>query len=99
MTKAPKLRVCEGKSCKKKKAARFEILETLADDVRVEKVRCQKICSGPVVGLKVSGTLEWFADMDSPKAVAALQALVRSGEMGKPLEKRRVPKRSGRLKD
>jgi len=65
----------------------------------IVKVGCQKVCHGPVAGLKVDGRLEWFEELDSSKAVDALVKLVNGGGDGKlppPLAKRRSPKRSGR---
>ncbi len=65
----------------------------------IVKVGCQKVCEGPVAGLKVDGRLEWFERLDSSKAVDALVKLVNGGDGGKlppSLAKRRSSKRSGR---
>lgn len=98
MPKPPKLWICEGKSCRKKKTERAAIVHAVGDGVRVRPVGCQKICDGPVVGLEVDGTLEWFESVDSEKAVAALRTLTTTGVLEKPLAKRRVGKRAGKMR-
>jgi hypothetical protein len=62
-------------------------------------VKCQKICHGPVVGLPIAGTMEWFERVDRPKAVEALVRLTNKrtrDSIPKPLRKRHVKKHSGR---
>lgn len=98
MTKLPKVRICQGKSCRKRRAEVATLRQRLEGRARLEEVDCQKICEGPVVGLKVDGTLEWFESMDSPKSVDALVVLLETGQLDRPLAKRRVDKRSGRLR-
>ena len=41
--------------------------------VKVKKLGCQKICKGPVAGLKVRGRVEWFARVDRTKPMVALR--------------------------
>lgn len=68
-------------------------------DVSIQRVRCQKICDGPVVGLLVGGRMEWFERVRSLKEVAALVRLTKSkhsSAIPKPLRKRRVKKFAGR---
>jgi hypothetical protein len=69
-------------------------------DVDIRPVRCQKICHGPVVGLKVRGTMEWFERVDDLPSVAALLRLTRGSrrkaKIPKPLRKHRVRRYSGR---
>ena len=38
----------------------------------MKKLGCQKICKGPVTGLKVRGRMEWFARIDKAKPMVAL---------------------------
>lgn len=73
-------------------------MEALGADVEVVPVDCQKICDGPVVGIPVGGRLEWFAEVDSKKSRLGLVTLLDTGELLRPLAKRRVEKRSGRLR-
>jgi hypothetical protein len=73
------------------------ILET--KEVSIRRVRCQKICHGPVVGLEIDGTMEWFERVDDAKSIASLMKLARRGgrtKIPKPLRKHRLRRRSGR---
>ncbi|MET0628344.1 MAG: hypothetical protein ABW033_07800 [Acidimicrobiia bacterium] len=68
-------------------------------NVSIQRVRCQKICDGPVVGLQVGGQMEWFERVRSLKEIAALVHLTRkkhSSAIPKPLRKRRVKSFAGR---
>jgi hypothetical protein len=75
-----------------------EIMEAHAD-VRLELVRCQKICKGPVVGVVVNDRMEWFQRVDGVKPIAALLRLTRREhptKIPKPLRRLRVSRRRGR---
>jgi hypothetical protein len=69
-----------------------------ADGPKVRKVGCQKICKGPVVGLKVRGRTEWFSKVDRAKPMVALLRAAERGakKLPPPLDDRRVRERSGR---
>lgn len=97
--KAPLVRLCEGKSCSKKTKAQSALRELLDGRARVQPVRCQKICDGPVVGLTLDGTLEWLRDMDGKKAREGLRIFLDEGRLKKRLNKRRVEARAGRLRE
>ena len=43
-----------------------------SDGVKVKKLGCQKVCKGPVAGLKLRGHMEWFARVDQTKPMVAL---------------------------
>ena len=86
--------------CRKCKRAEclIEILET-RDEVSIRRVRCQKICHGPVVGLEIDGTMEWFERVDDAKSIASWVKLARRNgraKIPKPLRKHRLKRRSGR---
>ena len=66
--------------------------------VRVTRVGCQKVCSGPLVGVQLDGRWEWFERMSSEKAMRALADLLEQDELRKPLRKRRRKGRSGRVR-
>ncbi len=92
-----KLLVCTGGRCRKALRRDDRLANAVARlPVKVERVGCQKICRGPVVGTKLDGALEWFERMDSGKALDALADLIEKGRLVKALEKRRVAKRSGK---
>jgi hypothetical protein len=66
-------------------------------DAHVDKVRCQKICEGPVAGIEINGRMEWFERVGTAKAMVGLRRVIN----GKPklvpsLKKRRLKQRSGR---
>ena len=94
MTK--KVLVCVGKSCRKRKAALRRVLAAIPDELPVAEVRCQNICSGPVVGLKVDGTWEWYKKLRKERHVDALRRTLEGGEIDAGLSARRVKKRSGK---
>jgi hypothetical protein len=84
------------KKCKDSKClAKFFKTKT---DVKVLSVGCQKICHGPVAGTQVAGRTEWFERVGKAKPMVALARLASDGTAKLPhaLEKRRVPKHSGR---
>lgn len=64
---------------------------------RVKLVGCQKICKGPVVGMRVNHQMEWFARVDRAKPMVALDRTLRcrGRKVAKALEQRRVRRRSG----
>lgn len=94
----PTVFVCRGPKCRHRNAypelcARLSVVADVAD------VRCQRVCDGPVVGVAINGSLEWFKRIASDKAQRQMVDLVaEGGRIRKSLEKRRVEKRSGRLR-
>jgi DNA helicase TIP49 (TBP-interacting protein) len=64
---------------------------------RVDEVRCQKICEGPVAGVEIDGRMEWFERVSTPKAMVGLRRVVNGKtKLTRSLQKRRVKKHSGR---
>ncbi len=90
--------VCRGSHCRE--APKRDRLDRLLASlpVSVRPVRCQKVCKGPVVGLRVDGELLWFREVASEKSRQALSRLVLDGTLAKPLRKRRSARRSGKLR-
>jgi hypothetical protein len=66
---------------------------------KVKKIRCQKICKGPVAGIEVDGRMEWFARVDRAKPMVALLkvAVNERKKLPRALEHRRIARRSGWL--
>ena len=65
----------------------------------IRQVKCQKICHGPVVGLRVGGQMEWFERVQTLKEIAAIARLAKKANptsIPKPLRKRRVKGHAGR---
>lgn len=89
--------LCTGSHCRKALAKHDRVERALARlPVEVKRVGCQKVCRGPVVGLALGGEWQWFGRMDSRKALQALAELIEEHRLGKPLRKRRDPKRAGK---
>ena len=85
--------VCRGSKCKKRK-----VPKKLAKRLQVQEVKCQKVCRGLVVGIRVDGTLEWFKRVNSKKDVKALRKIARGGGVARRLADKRSKKRSGKLR-
>jgi hypothetical protein len=86
------------RKCKRNECL-LEILESRSD-FSVRRVRCQKICHGPVVGFEIAGTMEWFERVGDVKSIASLVKFARRksehSKIPKPLRKHRLRRRSGR---
>lgn len=94
----PTVFVCCGSTCRHSKGHE-ELQERLGEVADISEVRCQRICDGPVVGVAVNGSLEWFERVRSEKVQGHLIDLVSgSGRLRHSLEKRLIEKRSGRLR-
>lgn len=79
-----------------------QVIDYLAKNTNadIKTVRCQKVCEGPVAGLKVDGRMEWFEEMDGKpqlKALACLAGQRPASKMPKILKKCRFRERSGCL--
>ena len=96
MTK--KVLVCTGRSCRKRKAAQRRLEAAIPADVAVKEVRCQNICSGPVIGIPVDGRWEWYKKLRKERHFDALERSLTDGEVDDVLAARRVKKRSGKLR-
>ena len=76
----------------------IDVLEAHGDPL-IKRVKCQKICHGPVVGLRVGGQMEWFERVQTLKELAALVRLTKKAHpasIPKPLRKRRVKGYAGK---
>jgi hypothetical protein len=94
----PTVFLCRGSSCRHR-SAYAELYGRLSVVADVADVRCQRICDGPVVGMAINGSLEWFERVGSEKAQQQMVELVSNGgRIRRTLEKRRVAKRAGRLR-
>ena len=94
----PTVFVCRGSTCRHHRGY-HELRERIGAVADVADVRCQRICDGPVIGVAVNGSLEWFERVRSEKAQRQLVDLVAgTGHLRHSLEKRRVEKRSGRMR-
>ena len=90
--------VCTGSDCRKHKKAFRELQKDLSEHATVCEVKCQKVCSGPVVGVEVAGQLEWFKKLRESSARRELYQLLRSGVVSKKLKAHVVKARRGKLR-
>ena len=96
MSKKHQVLICQGPHCTKSGKKRRRLVEAISEVAKIEEVKCQKICRGPVAAVAVDGTLEWFAPLDTKRARAGLVKLITKGKMPKALAKRHIKKRSGK---
>lgn len=91
------LLVCTGKDCRHD--AGYSALITMAGDSDgALEVPCQGLCNGPVVGCRVNGEIRWFTKVRSPKRLAAVALLLRTGRVTERLRKRESRKHRGELR-
>jgi hypothetical protein len=94
----PTIFLCRGSSCRHHKAYE-QVRDRLSAVADLAEVRCQRICHGPVAGVPIQGSLEWFERLGSEKAQRQMVDLIGgSGRLRHALEKRRVAKRASRLR-
>ncbi len=98
MTDRLRVYLCTGSDCGGGRSFREAVRDALPANVEFERVRCQKICKGQVLGVERDGNLRWFKKMDSKTALVAFARYVEDGTIGKKLEKRRSKKRDGKLR-
>jgi len=68
-------------------------------DATVRLVGCQDVCSQPLAGTRVEGSLQWFGGLDRPKRQRAFIDLVNHGgndPVSPVLAKARSRKRAGK---
>ena len=94
----PTVLVCCGASCVKRRRAQERLEREVGEVAQIERVGCQKICSGPVVGVEIEGRLEWFRRVRGSRSRRALVTLLCEVKLGKRLRMRRAKKRSGKLR-
>ena len=97
--KSPEVLLCTGSHCRRALGRDDRVERSLTEtSARVRRVGCQKVCKGPLVGVRVDGRWEWFERMSSKKATGALVELLERGELRKPLRNRWRKRRSGRVR-
>lgn len=90
--------ICRGKDCRKHLDTVKDIEKRLGGDIEICAVRCQKICSPLVVGVRTRDRLVWVKKVKSRKDVSALEQWVEDGRCPKRLKSRRVKKRQNKLR-
>lgn len=94
------MHVCVGSDCRGDRPGAHKKLRAALRDAGVPfmPVKCQKVCKGPVVGVRTDGALHWLRDLSGGDLREDLLRLVRRGKWSKALEKRRVKKRKDKLR-
>jgi hypothetical protein len=87
--------LCGGEDCRERAGAWRKLREALGE---AELVGCQKICAGPVCGLEIDGTVEWFSKVRGRELREAVVAAARGDAVEPALWGRRVKKRRGRIR-
>jgi hypothetical protein len=96
---ATRIYVCKGKDCCAQSGARRNLLNALRQArFEIHAVKCQKICKGPVAGLKVDGEVHWFGRLNKSKAQADFVTLALKGKASDRIKKRHSKKRDGKLR-
>lgn len=90
--------VCTGSDCRKHKKAYQTLRNALVGEVEVCDVKCQKICSGPVVGVEINGQLEWVKKLKEKAVRNQLLQFLRDGTLSKSLKGQLVKARRGKLR-
>ena len=100
MAEQPHVHVCVGSDCRKDRPGAHRKLRArlAAAAVPVTPVKCQKICKGPVVGVRVDGTLHWVRKVAGSQLREDLVWLLDKGRWSKALRTRCVRKRLGKLR-
>ena len=92
-----KVYVCRGKDCKKHSDTRKIGALLDSESISWVRVRCQKICKAPVVGISHDGSMEWYAKLRGKEGRQRLLKLLRDRK-AKQLKGHRIKKRSGKLR-
>jgi hypothetical protein len=88
----PKIRICDGKACRKLSGRAGKLQESVNGHCRVGTIKCQDICKGPVVVVQRAGERYWFSGMQGKRNRMALVAFLDTGKLSKRL-RRRLKKR------
>ncbi len=79
------VRICTGKSCRKRKGANKKLHKRLGGACETNGVKCQNICKGPVVLVHRDGERFWFRRIQGKKTHQAFLAFLDTGRLSKRL--------------
>lgn len=88
------MRICVGSDCRKHKKCNREIVALIEPHCRVETMKCQDFCKGPVVRVRHGNQRTWFQKIRGKKLRADLLRFVLDAETSPRLKKVRVRKKS-----
>ena len=89
-----KLRICQGKDCKKHRKRLVKLAEEVSDICPHDRVKCQDICKGPVVVMLHGEHRYWFKQMKGDKVRRHFRAWLPGAPMSSRLEDRLGKRRS-----
>ena len=88
--------LCSGKACREHAKAYRKLRKVLTSAYAVEPVRCQKICSGPVVGCELGERWTWFEKVRKSEDRKCVVRVFEGKGLNPRAKKRRVKKRTGK---
>ena len=99
MSSSPRSYVCIGKDCRCDEGHK-ELLAALRGVGKVQRVKCQDLCEGPVAGVEVGGRVEWFEKIRRGRHRDAVVCLANGSITKVPavLQDRWAHKRRGKVK-
>ena len=92
------VQLCIGSDCRKKPKRVRKLRALLKGVVPLRKVKCQDICSGPVVVVRRSHERLWFKKVRNKKVRRQLMDFVMGEELGGQLKRRLVKRKADKTK-
>ena len=90
--------ICKGKSCRQNQERLVTICEALDSIAQTKSVRCQKICNGQVIGVRLGDKLRWIKKVRPKPHVKLIKRWIETGRCPKKLKPLRVKKRNNKLR-
>jgi len=75
------IRVCRGRDCVKRRGSYNALLASLNGHHKVEPIKCQDICKGPVVLIRKKKHKFWFKRLRSDELLSDLKTFIEEGAM------------------
>lgn len=95
---AIQVQLCIGSDCRKKRKRIRRLRALFSDVVDVTNVKCQDICSGPVVVVHRSHERFWFSKVRSKRSRRDLIGFILGDELGDHLKGRLVKRKVDKTK-
>jgi len=92
------VQLCIGSDCRKKRKRIRKLTELFSDVAPLKTVKCQDICSGPVVIVRRSQELFWFKKLRNKKSRRHLLEFVMGERLTDHLKTRLVKRRPDKTK-
>jgi hypothetical protein len=92
------VQLCIGSDCRKKRRRIRKLRTLLQELLPVKKVKCQDVCSGPVVVVRRAHERFWFKKIRNKKSRRELVDFLTGEEVGQHLKKRLVKRKVEKTK-